>query len=498
MTLSTCDVLVIGAGPAGAAAARLLAAWGHRVVVADRPGDVGRLAESIPPSAQKILAAIGALAAIEDAGFVRWTGNTVWWGGPSPRREPFAPGQAGYQVVRAAFDRRLRDLALRSGAELRSGSVQAVVVPGLSGARGVPEATLASADGPTRLRASYVLDCSGRAGAVARQGLRDSPNGPRTVALAGLWRSGAGWAGIDPGHTLVASYADGWAWSVPTAPGRRQFTVMVDPERTVLRRGAPSREVYLAELAKVAPFRNLIEGATLSEGPWGADATPYGARRYAGPGFLLVGDAASFIDPLSSFGVKKALASGWLAAVATHTALVRPGLADEALAFFDRREREAVAAAARQAARLAAEAAVGNAHPFWLARTRSAIGPEDVDDDRAETRALSSDPAVLAAFAALKTRAPVRFRAAPGVQVIRRPLVRDREIVLDDHLRLPAWPDGIHYLAGVDVVALLRLAPEHADVGELYGAYVSRHGPAALPDFLGALAVLVAQGAVEA
>ena len=64
------DVLVVGAGPAGAAAARLLAAWGHDVVVIDKPGgEAARLAESIPPSADKILRAIGAIDAVRAAGW---------------------------------------------------------------------------------------------------------------------------------------------------------------------------------------------------------------------------------------------------------------------------------------------------------------------------------------------------------------------------------------------------------------------------------------------
>ena len=72
------DVIVIGAGPAGSAAARLLAAWGHRVLVVDRgAGDARSLAESIPPSAQKLLAALGMLPAIEDAGLWPWRGGTI-------------------------------------------------------------------------------------------------------------------------------------------------------------------------------------------------------------------------------------------------------------------------------------------------------------------------------------------------------------------------------------------------------------------------------------
>ena len=65
---------------------------------------------------------------------------------------------------------------------------------------------------------------------------------------------------------------------------------------------------------------------------------------------------------------------------------------------------------------------------------------------------------------------------------------------MDDHLFLPSWPAGVRYLRGVDVVTLARLAPSHADVGDLVQAYTLANGHVALPDFLGALATLIAKG----
>ena len=66
----------------------------------------------------------------------------------------------------------------------------------------------------------------------------------------------------------------------------------------------------------------------------------YRCKRVAGPGFLIVGDAAATLDPLSSFGVKKAMASGWVAAVVVNTCLRRPEMETAALQFFEERERE--------------------------------------------------------------------------------------------------------------------------------------------------------------
>ena len=73
----------------------------------------------------------------------------------------------------------------------------------------------------------------------------------------------------------------------------------------------------------------------------------------------------SFVDPLSSAGVKKALASGWLGAIVTHTALSTPGMADTARRFFADREAEVYANFLSLTRRYLHEAAEGQAHPFW-------------------------------------------------------------------------------------------------------------------------------------
>ncbi|MGH7616699.1 MAG: FAD-dependent monooxygenase, partial [Gemmatimonadaceae bacterium] len=94
------DVAVIGGGPAGSAAARLLASWGHSVVLASRPPRQRALAESLPPSCTKLFDEIGVRGAIDRASFMRATGNTVQWAGRDLRVEAFDFGLLGYQVAR--------------------------------------------------------------------------------------------------------------------------------------------------------------------------------------------------------------------------------------------------------------------------------------------------------------------------------------------------------------------------------------------------------------
>lgn len=499
------SVVIVGGGPAGCGAAKLLMHLGHRVVLIDRPAaDHASLAESIPPSARKPLAAVGLLDAVETAGFHPWRGNTVWWAGREPRIEAFPPGVHGYQVIRRDLARRLLDDVTRAGATVVAGTVVDVVRPGgdPGGAREGPSVLVNTGLERTRLSADYVLDCSGRAGVIARRGFREPDTSHHTIALAGVWRRDTPWPVEDDSHTLVASYADGWAWSVPTGSGVRHFTVMVDPQRTARGGASASHDVYRGELAKVEPFQPILDGATCVEGPWGADASLHGARQYAGPGFVLVGDAASCINTLSSYGVKKALASAWLAAVAVHTALTRPAMADEALAFFDRRERAVYAAARRQAAAFALPAAEETAHPFWTSR---ALSPDGFDElggagviGDPDVSALAGDPDVLKAFAMLRAQATLRVVMAPDVRIAPRAAVVGHEIVHQEHLFLQEWPHGLRYLRGVNLVDLLRLAPEHDDVGVLLERFTQTHPGAAIPDILGALAVLVARGALKA
>ena len=502
------DVAVIGGGPAGAAAARLLAAWGHSVQVLAKPAAGDRtLGESLPPSCRKLFDLIGVTPDIEAAGFLHSTGNTVWWGGRDPRVVRFADGGIGWQVRRRDLDRLLLELASRAGAAVQTDALVRQV--DLAPATAPPEAAesavrYAAGGAPRSLAARFVLDCSGRAGVVARRGFRRHTAGRTTLALTAVWSRPGGWGLEDESHTLVESYGDGWSWSVPVTPEQRYVTLMVDPRVTRLERGGTLEPCYDAELAKTAVLGPLTAGAARDTAPWGCDASVYHAHTYGAPGMLLVGDAGSFIDPLSSYGVKKALASGWLAAVVVHTALTDPGLAGVALDLFNQREREMHGALERQSAQFFAEAAGRHDHPFWTDRAEVGM-PEAVPLASPEPAvdALRGDPEVLAAFDALRRAPTLRLRRGDRLGVVRRPAITARRIILEDRLVVPGWPDadaarGLRFLREIDLVRVVELAPLHQQVPDLFEAYNHVCPPAPLPDFLGALSVLIAKGALEA
>ena len=460
-------------------------------------GEAPSLAESLPPSVAKPLIAIGLAGAVDQAGFLRTYGNTVWWGeeGHAGRSEPFAGGRHGYQVVRRPFDALLLRQAEAAGAEVRRDAVVRHVALEADPVR----IETVTTDGARQLtRARVVLDCSGRSGVVARHGHRKGDDGISTLALIGVWRREGGWDLADETHTLVESFDDGWAWSVPVSVAERHVAVMVDPRTTRLERTAAIEPSYRRQLDKTRHLRERLRRARLVQHPWVRSASPYSAPRAAGRRFLLVGDAASFVDPLSSFGVKKALSAAWLAAVVTRTWLRSSTMETAARELFDTREAEMVARSRRVAATFFADVADRHPHPFWLDRA----GPLEAGDagTAADVDALRRDPDVVAAFDSLRRAPSVDLRRAPGVVVEAQPTVIDDEVALEPRLVGPSWPTargGIRHLRGIDLPELVQVALAHRHVPDMFDAYQREQAAAPLADFLGALAVLLGKGVLR-
>jgi len=500
------DVLIIGGGPAGSAAARLLASWGHSVKLLTKPLKGRRsLGESLPPSCQKLFDLLGISEALGQAGFLASAGNTIWWGDHRTRTAHFADDTKGWQVERRDFDRLLLKLAAQAGSQLQTEAlVRRVELPTTDTSPLQPEGTVhfLTKAGPQSSHARFILDCSGRSGIIARRGFRNYENSRTTVGLTAVWEQPNGWPLESQTHTLVESYGDGWAWSVPVSKSRRYVTFMVDPQATKLDQRHAIMSCYNTELAKTTALRSLLNGALRVAEPWGCDASLYGAHKYGVPGVLLVGDAASFIDPLSSYGVKKALASAWLAAVVTHTSLTDSSLSTAALGIFNKREEQMHDALSRQSAQFFADAAKEHLHPFWTGRSAPdgvlpTHGTPNMPDD---VEYLKRDPTVLAAFETIKRSREIHLSPGPCLQIKKYPAITTRRIVMEDRLSVPNWPpskQGLRFLRDVDLVRLVELAPKHRQVPDLYETYNRHSPPVSLPDFLGALSVLLAKGVLE-
>ena len=446
------------------------------------------LGESLPPSCVALLERVG-FAGLDRAAFMRSTGNTVHWGG-DVRVERFADGRFGLQVARGDLDELLSREAAGAGADVRLGAnVTSIQRDGGRTRIGFEQGGKAET-----IEASWVLDCTGRTGVIARTGARVSEKAARTTALVAIWEAKS-WPTEDPSHTIVESTSEAWAWSVPITEGRRYVTLMVDPTVTPLATKSAMDDAYGAQLSRTRVMSALVKDATRVAPVFAVDASPYSARTYGEPGALLVGDAGSFVDPLSSFGIKKAVASAWLASVVVHSILGQPDIATPALELFNARERQMFAALQRASAELARDAAAASPGEFWSARTSVVNDPVLAAEPDASL--LREDADVLRAFERIRAADKLQLRHSRSVRFTKRPAVRENRVVLKTQLVVPAFPEGVRYIRNVDLLRLGELASQYAQVPDLFDAYNRVEPPVPLPDFLGALSVLIGKGILE-
>lgn len=443
------------------------------------------IAESLPPSTRKVLTALGVLDAVERSSVCRNVGNTVWWGSGSPRIEDFqTPHDAsGLQIWRPDFDRLLADEARGAGANWIAGNVTSVEFDDTSA-----RASIATVDGHLQVMASFIVDASGRSAVLGRASRRSVP-GLRTHAWIGSWtRRDADCDNADT-RTFVETTDDGWVWSVPVRGGRC-VTAMVDPDRTRFAVDGRLESRYLGELAKTRHIGGLLDGASLDT-VWGCDASFYETPALGGSRHLIVGDAASFIDPLSSFGVKKALTSAWMGAAVVHTCLIDPPVGPAARELFERREREAYASSVRRSAEYARDALAAHDSAFWRARS---VAEAAVAVPPAGSHI---DMAVAQAFDALRARPAVQLRPGAAIELAWEPAFRDDRVALEPALRTAHDTSPIRFVDNVDLTRLVALVTGRRPVGDLFEGYCAREAPVPLPSFLRALSVLVAGRVLE-
>jgi flavin-dependent dehydrogenase len=476
------DAIVIGGGPAGSTAAALLASWGRSVVLVHRQAGRQSLAESLPWSTRKLLRHVGLLEAVDAAQFHPNHGNISRWAG---QQAIAATDGAGFHVSRRVFDRVLREHARLKGATIVDGTVTRVD----AGDHAVVASVRAGRS--TQYRAEFILDCSGRAGVIARR-LRQADAGYRTLAIAAEWECPE-WPAAERSHTFIDSYQNGWAWSVPLSATRRQCTVMVDAGLTVVSR-AGLESLYRAELRQAVSIAGRLASARQVSPAWGCDASVYTCERAFDNRALLVGDAASFIEPLSSAGVKKAVASAWRAAIVVNTALASAGMLAVAVNFHDRNERRLYDECVRRAQAFFARASGVYDSSFWA--TRAGYLPADREGAPPTDSDVMKDRNIQRIVQQLRDDETVSLGVSPAVVIERAPVVEGNEIRLRESIVLDRCEEPLRFVCSVDVLELFRIVSISRDVSSAIERYFARVGPIDPRHLLVGLAFLVSRGAV--
>lgn len=330
-------VVVIGGGPAGSTAATLLARAGYAVTVFERARfPRAHVGESLLPATLAILDDIGVLPAVEREGFVKKWGATMCWGRDSEpwswyfketnRRFPHA-----YQVWRPRFDQILLDHSRENGADVREGIAVADVE--FTDDR----ANVVLADG-TRVAARMVVDASGQSSLLARKlDLKVWDQAFRNLAVYAYYADCPHLPPPDNGNILIESCRDGWLWKIPLAQGLSSIGAVVDRDHGVraIRRGG--RSGLLAEqICGSTRIAALVGARQPTAEPVAVRDWSYAASRMTGPGYVLLGDAACFVDPLFSTGVHLAISAAHIGAAYVVSALEDPAFAADAAEAFER------------------------------------------------------------------------------------------------------------------------------------------------------------------
>ncbi len=494
------DVLVAGAGPAGTTVAGLLAQLGYDVLLVEQQRFPRyHVGESLTPAVEPLFEFLGLSARMAGARFVRMPGHTFRWNG-GERTSYFGASPAGsdvlgYQVWRARFDRILLERARELGARVVLG---ATAHGPLSSSGADPErVTGLRVSGPDQIERSVaarlVIDATGMRGLLARHfGLRMADPAPPALAIWGYWRSAGDPSGRDAMNTYVESFADGWIWTVRVRPDLRNVTVMVDPTAARPQLKALGLErFYREQIRATVATRGFLADAQLATRLWSCDGRWYRARAAGGPGYLVIGDAASYVDPLTSQGVRKAIGSGMHAAVVANTLLREPALADLALAFGQAEEERSYFVFRDAAVRSLLAEERWRAHAFWRERTPQVLG-EPGPDPPPPRRGGLRDAVRQAPLARLRLHWPAGARLEQKPVVVRN-ILRLRPAVVTQ-----AAPTGIG-APDLDLEHLFPLVAARKPLPDVVDGYLalSGRGREARAEVLVALERLVDEGACD-
>jgi flavin-dependent dehydrogenase len=346
------DVVVIGGGPGGAVCAARLAALGRRVILFER----GRhprfhLGESLLPACIGVLDAIGVLDEVRARFLIKRGARFVQGaGGPSARAVRYAFAEAfrvqwdhAFEVPRDEFDEILFRRAGACGAETREACEATRVVFENDRAVGVQ---VREEDGATRaVMARAVVDASGRDAIIGRaaRAIERIPHLDRT-ALFTMVRGGWRDTGDREGDIQIVVFGEGpergWFWLIPFRDGRTSVGAVVSSAWIRARQSLGGPEELFATAVRETPaMAAMLEGSTTIAAPRATADFSFRAGAMCGNGWVSIGDAAGFIDPLFSTGATMAMHGALRAADAIHEALAADGVTAERLEPWEREMR---------------------------------------------------------------------------------------------------------------------------------------------------------------
>jgi len=335
-----CDVLVIGGGPAGSTAAALLAGLRHRVTLLEKSRHPRfHIGESLLPANLPLFRRLGLEDQIRAIGMPKpgaefvspWhdTNQVFNFCDAWDKSMPFA-----YQVRRSEFD----EVLIRNAAAKGATVIEDCRVRDVQFAAGGATIHATHGDGRAETwRTRFVVDASGRDTFLGNRfkAKHRNPN-HNSAAMYGHFTGARRNSGAAEGNITVFWFDHGWFWFIPLLDGTTSIGAVSWPYYMKTRGKRSPQQFFFDTIALCPALDERLRNARIVSEVEATGNFSYACDRTHGPGYLLLGDAYTFIDPVFSSGVLLAMNSAFIGTEAVDALLRRPKEAPAAFARFDK------------------------------------------------------------------------------------------------------------------------------------------------------------------